>query len=268
MGNVKYIQPNHNTYFLRVESFGHTIKFRTPDNWGVHAERVVWLDGGDEYVYYKGMWYQIARTPRNTFTTVQYHGVSVSELEDIIRNAVMRRSFSASRFDYSWEEITAIRCYADANGLEYYGSYGVQSVLDMFCHEDAGSVKSIEEQADSYEDTPETMIEDASSYDDDVILFDKRQETQTLTPTNEANAREIEMMVGKAMCSYANYRGALNEHKSLVKQYGALGVEVTKAQYKSEYEATVRCIAMFVSEPVPTICQVVIDRCRSELGVN
>ena len=74
-------------------------------------------------------------------------------------------------------------------------------------------------------------------------------------------------MASKAMCAYSNYKGAVNEHKSLVKEYGVLSVEVTEAQYKSEYEATVRCIAMFVKEPVPTICTYVTDRCKDEFGI-
>ena len=88
-----------------------------------------------------------------------------------------------------------------------------------------------------------------------------------LTTYNECDERPVEMMVGKATCAYANYKGAVNEHKSLVEEFGVISVEVTEAQYLSEYEATVRCIAMFVEQPTSYICQYVISRCFEEFGV-
>lgn len=88
-----------------------------------------------------------------------------------------------------------------------------------------------------------------------------------ITVTNEDNERQVEQMVGKAMCAYANWKGAVNEHKSLVEEYGVLSVEVTEAQYGSEYEATVRCIAMFVDQPTSYICQYVIARAWEEFGI-
>lgn len=88
-----------------------------------------------------------------------------------------------------------------------------------------------------------------------------------ITATNEDNERQVDRMVGKAMCAYANYKGAKNEHKNLVKQYGAISVEVTEAQYMSEYEATVHCIALFVDQPTSFICNYVIARCFEEFGI-
>lgn len=88
-----------------------------------------------------------------------------------------------------------------------------------------------------------------------------------ITAYNEDNEREIEQMVSKAMCAYANYRGAVNEHKNLVDEYGVLSVEVTEAQYNSEYEATVRCIGFFVEQPTSIICNYVIARCYEEFGI-
>ena len=87
-----------------------------------------------------------------------------------------------------------------------------------------------------------------------------------LTPVNPANAREIEMMAGKAMCAYANWQQAESadycdpqfRHES---QYEVV------AAHRSEYEATVRCTAMFVREPLPTVCVAIIERAKGEFGI-
>lgn len=76
-----------------------------------------------------------------------------------------------------------------------------------------------------------------------------------LTAYNPENDRQIEQMVSKAMCAYANAMEINNLNRT------------QHEIYMSEYEATVRCIAMFVKEPVPTICIYVIDRCKSEFGI-
>ena len=86
-----------------------------------------------------------------------------------------------------------------------------------------------------------------------------------LKPIHECNAREVEMMVGKAMCAWANAEAnrkfwEAEENASLKR---GIQVEVEKAM--SEYEATVRCIAMFVSDTLPAICKHVIDRAETEL---
>ena len=88
-----------------------------------------------------------------------------------------------------------------------------------------------------------------------------------LTVYNECDERPVEQMVGKAMCAYANYKTAINEHTKNVNEYGLASVNIVEAECRSEYEATVRCIAMFVEQPTSYICQYVISRCRDELGV-
>ena len=88
-----------------------------------------------------------------------------------------------------------------------------------------------------------------------------------LTAHNKENDRQIEMMVGKAMCAYANYKGATDNHTALVEQYGAISVEIVEAQYLSELEATERCIDMFVKEHLPEIGRYIIDRAGEEFGI-
>lgn len=87
-----------------------------------------------------------------------------------------------------------------------------------------------------------------------------------LNPIHECNAREVEMMVGKAMCAYANW-SMCNEHPDALEvQYGSREMFVSlKSGWENEYEATVRCIAMFVSDTLPAICKHVIDRAEAEL---
>lgn len=88
-----------------------------------------------------------------------------------------------------------------------------------------------------------------------------------LTAYNPENDRQIEQMVGKAMCAYANWQsndssaGICND-KKLARFHANMALID-----QGEYEATVRCIAMFVKDSVPTICTYVIDRCKSKLGI-
>lgn len=77
---------------------------------------------------------------------------------------------------------------------------------------------------------------------------------KNLTAYNEANAREIEMMVGKAMCAWANWQTAIDNPYSTIAQ----------TAYKSEYEATVRCIDMFVRESLYEV-QAYIIECAVEM---
>lgn len=85
-----------------------------------------------------------------------------------------------------------------------------------------------------------------------------------ITVTNEDNEREVEQMVGKAMCAYANFLNA-KEHEEHEFKYQPK--EVVVQRHLSEYEATVRCIAMFVDQPTFYICQYVIARAWEEFGV-
>ena len=87
-----------------------------------------------------------------------------------------------------------------------------------------------------------------------------------LTPTINGVDRQIEQMVSKAMCAYANWRETSNANFNdprfrHVSQYEA------EAEHRSEYEATVRCIALFVEEHVPSICEHVIARAEDEFGI-
>lgn len=91
---------------------------------------------------------------------------------------------------------------------------------------------------------------------------------KTVTPYNRDNDTQVESMMGKAMCAYANWRETEEERDQLTMVYGREMVEKTITAHQSEYEATVRCIAMFVKEHVPEICQIVIGRCAEEFGID
>jgi len=88
-----------------------------------------------------------------------------------------------------------------------------------------------------------------------------------LTAYNSQNDREIEMMMGKAICAYANWKSTEDDRDQLEMLYGRETVDKSITAHKSEYEATVRCIEMFVKESVPTICVAVIDSCKEEFGI-
>lgn|GEM_PF-6446451 len=77
---------------------------------------------------------------------------------------------------------------------------------------------------------------------------------KNLRPWNEANEREISMMEGKAMCAYANWQKAKAE-----------GMELCAVACESEYEATIRCINMFVKDGIYAIQAHVVDRAETEL---
>lgn len=90
---------------------------------------------------------------------------------------------------------------------------------------------------------------------------------KNLTPYNEQNKREVEMMVGKAMCAYANYTENQNNRADLIFNHGIKAFELTQAALESELEATERCIAMFVEEHLPEIGIIVIERAKEEFGI-
>ena len=98
----------------------------------------------------------------------------------------------------------------------------------------------------------------------------EREETEmkNLTAYNECNDREIEMMVGKAMCSYANHESAMKAEGQLRRDYGDKTFERTTAAQWSEYEATVRCIDFFVRENLYEIQSYIIERAADELGIE
>lgn len=81
---------------------------------------------------------------------------------------------------------------------------------------------------------------------------------KNLTAYNECNEREINSMVGKAMCAYANFVAAKSDEAKLTERFGEIAYEKTEAALRSEYEATVRCIDMFVRESIYEIQDFVI----------
>ncbi len=90
---------------------------------------------------------------------------------------------------------------------------------------------------------------------------------KNLTAYNECNDREIEMMVGKAMCAYANWQNSLKA------VYGADN-DTDRTMFKqnaiacsSEYEATIRCIDMFVRENIYEIQHYITSRAAEEFGI-
>lgn len=89
-----------------------------------------------------------------------------------------------------------------------------------------------------------------------------------ITVTNEDNERQVEQMVGKAMCAYANWQRSIDSRRFYFKgNVSEIEKEKIRAANESEYEATVRCIAMFVDQPTFYICQYVIARAWEEFGV-
>lgn len=83
-----------------------------------------------------------------------------------------------------------------------------------------------------------------------------------LTAYNNQNDREISMMMGKAMCSYANWQQERNSDRENKTQKALI-----EQSHRSEYEATVRCIDMFVKESIYEIQQAIIDSCKEEFGI-
>lgn len=89
---------------------------------------------------------------------------------------------------------------------------------------------------------------------------------KNLTPYNEANGREIEMMVGKAMCAYANWHEQYERNRNRNgDDYNLENGIMRAAAYWSEYEATVRCIDMFVGDSLYAIQRHVTERAEAEL---
>lgn len=90
----------------------------------------------------------------------------------------------------------------------------------------------------------------------------------TITATNKGNERQIEQMVDKAMCAYANAKRAGERPDGFFfNKLSKQDVEVEVAKMWSEYEATIHCIAMFVEQPTSYICQYVIARAKDEFGI-
>lgn len=81
---------------------------------------------------------------------------------------------------------------------------------------------------------------------------------KNLTAYNECNEREINSMVGKAACAYVSHECAMKDEGNLRREFGDKVFDTTTASQWSEYEATVRCINMFVRESIYEIQHFVI----------
>lgn len=89
-----------------------------------------------------------------------------------------------------------------------------------------------------------------------------------LTAKNNSTDLAIEMMFGKAMCAYANFMQAYNaKNPADIGAFTKEQVEKAKTAYESEYEATVRCLAMLTVEHLPQVCKAVIEQAKEEFGI-
>ena len=88
---------------------------------------------------------------------------------------------------------------------------------------------------------------------------------KNLTAYNECNEREINSMVGKAMCAYANMLTVIEKADKFDSVMEAVSA---KRVHESEYEATIRCIDMFVRESLYEIQALVKQRVADEFGIE
>ena len=90
---------------------------------------------------------------------------------------------------------------------------------------------------------------------------------RNVTPKYDEIAFEVEQMMGKAMCAYANLTDIRKNRAELVFKYGIKEYETTLTALESELEATERCIAMLVTEHLPEIGMIVIERAKEEFDL-
>lgn len=88
-----------------------------------------------------------------------------------------------------------------------------------------------------------------------------------LNAKNNVNDLAIEMMFGKAICAYANWMNnqscaAICNDEKLAKFHADAAIAS-----QSEYEATVRCLAMLTVERLPQVCMAVIEQAKEEFGI-
>lgn len=119
------------------------------------------------------------------------------------------------------------------------------------------------ETAEAAETTDEIATETTAESTTESEQAEEQAETN-LTAYNPDNGREIEAMFSKAMCAYANWQETERDSKALEATHGKQKVALHIEACRSEYEATVRCIALFVKEHVPEICSAVIGACERE----
>lgn len=86
---------------------------------------------------------------------------------------------------------------------------------------------------------------------------------KNLTAINKANERAIDMMMGKAMCSFANLKQTLDGSWD-----DTNAQDVAIAAHRSEYEATVRILEFFVAENIYEIQHIVVDNAVEQFGIK
>lgn len=88
----------------------------------------------------------------------------------------------------------------------------------------------------------------------------------TFTAYNNDNDREIRMMFNKAVCAYACWMD-LDGRKEELREFNTECEIVEEiVMRKSEYEATARCIAMFVKDSLPEICMAIIEEAEEMMA--
>lgn len=92
-------------------------------------------------------------------------------------------------------------------------------------------------------------------------------EVKYATAKNKANTREVQSMFSKAMCAYANWQDFRLRRDYYEGVEGKLAARCDEISFQSEYEATVKCLAMLTKEHLPEVCMLVIDACKLEFGI-
>ena len=87
-----------------------------------------------------------------------------------------------------------------------------------------------------------------------------------LTPINESNAREIQMMLSKAVCAFANAESIKKNAKKNIAEYGHEEYRVAVQACMSEYEATIRILDFFVEESLYEIQYVVVNEAEEMMA--
>lgn len=94
---------------------------------------------------------------------------------------------------------------------------------------------------------------------------------KNLTAMVEGTERQVGQMVGKAMCAYGNWHDTMKYTKHAAEMNDEQCVAISEkceAAYLSEYEATIRCIGMFVEEDLYEIQAFIADKCAEEFGIR
>lgn len=95
----------------------------------------------------------------------------------------------------------------------------------------------------------------------------KDREMTNLNPTHEVNAREVEMMVGKATCAYANWQDWLKRVWASERDNNYVDPSLQAAKCKSEYETTIRILDFFVEESLYEIQHVIVTEAEAMMAV-